>query len=48
MFRFSGGGGGGGGMPSLLLSSLLVDLSQQNFVQGLISKALAQIWKNFT
>ena len=29
-----------------LLSSLFVDLSQRNFVQGLTIKALAQIWKN--
>ena len=29
------------------LSSLFVDLSQQNFVQGLTIKALAQIWKKF-
>ena len=31
-------------MPPLL-SSLFVDLSQRNFVQGLTIKALAQIWK---
>ena len=27
------------------LSSLFVDLSQQNFVQGLTIKALARLWK---
>ena len=31
-------------MPPLL-SSLFVNLSQRNFVQGLTIKALAQIWK---
>ena len=39
-------GGGGGCRP--LLSSLFVDLSQRNFVQGLKIKALAQIWKKIT
>ena len=38
-----GGGGGGGCRPPL--SSLFVNLSQRNFVQGLKIKALAQIWK---
>ena len=38
-----GGGGGGGGCR--LSSSLFVDLSQRNFVQGLTIKALAQIWR---
>ena len=38
-----GWGGGGGAAPSL--SSLFVALWQQNFVQGLTIKALAQIWK---
>ena len=38
-------GGGGGGRCLPLLSSLLVDLSQRNFVQGLTIKALAQMWK---
>ena len=45
MFRL-GGGGGGGAMPPFLSSSLLVDLSRRNFLQGLTIKALAQIWKN--
>ena len=40
VFRF------GGRLP--LLSSLFVDLSQRNFVQGLTIKALARIWKKFT
>ena len=33
------------GDAALLLSSLFVDLSQQNFVQRLTIKALAQIWE---
>ena len=41
------GGGGGGGSYRPLLSSLFVDLSQRNFVQGLTIKALAQMWKKF-
>ena len=44
IFRF-GEGGEGDATPSL--SSLFVALSQQNFVQGLTMKALAQIWKKF-
>ena len=40
--------GGGGCRPPPLLSSLLEDLSQRNFVQGLTIKALAQILKKFT
>ena len=40
MFRF------GGTDAAPLLSSLFVDLSQQNFVQELTIKALAQICKN--
>ena len=43
MFRLGGGGGGGACRPPL--SSLFEDLSQENFVQGLTIKALAQIWK---
>ena len=34
-----------GGETAPLLSSLFVDLSKQNFVQGLTIKALHQIWK---
>ena len=37
--------GGGGADAAPLLSSLFVNLSQRNFVQGLKIKALAQIWK---
>ena len=36
-------GGGADATPSL--SSLFAALSQQNFVQGLTMKALAQIWR---
>ena len=41
MFMF--GGGGVDTTPPPLLSSLFVNLSQRNFVQGLKIKALAQI-----